>query len=346
MSSGRTLKLNSGYSIPAVGLGTWQSRPNEVASAVEHALRHGYRHIDAASCYGNESEVGQGILASGVPRSEIFITSKLWNTHHRPADVEEALDETLKNIGTDYLDLYLVHWPVSFEKGASPHDHWPINPATGAVWTIDVPDLDTWRAMEGLVRKGKVRSIGVSNFTRERIEELLKGAEIKPAVNQIEAHPYLQQPALLEWLRGQGIVAQAYSQSGNNIYGKPKAIDDPVVTEIAASLGRQPAQVLIQWVLQRGMVALPKSVTPSRIEANFEDFELPQDAFERISSLDRHARYNFPLRLGINIFGEHDEETLRKGVEDLIRATKERSVADLYEARKKDLHEEREKAKS
>ncbi|KAJ8125689.1 hypothetical protein O1611_g7949 [Lasiodiplodia mahajangana] len=334
MSSGRGLKLNSGYSIPVVGLGTWQSSPNEVAKAVEFALRCGYRHIDAAACYGNETEVGQGIRASGVPRREIFVTSKLWNTHHKSQDVEEALDETLKNLGMGYLDLYLIHWPVSFKKGSGFKDLWPVDPDTGAIHVIDVPDAETWRAMESLVKKGKVRSIGVSNFTRERIESLLKTAEIMPAVNQIEAHPYLQQPALLDWLKSQDIVAQAYSHTGNNIYGKPKAVDDAIVVRIARELGRQPTQVLIQWAIQRGMVVLPKSVTPSRIKANFEDFELPQDAFEEITRLDRHARYNFPLRLGVNIFGEHDEETLKRGVQDLIKATREKSVNDLYEAHK------------
>ncbi|KAI0402177.1 aldehyde reductase 1 [Xylaria palmicola] len=335
MSSGQNLKLNSGYSIPVVGLGTWQSGPNEVARAVEHALRYGYRHIDTAACYGNESEVGEGIRASGVPRSDIFVTSKLWNTHHKPDDVEEALDETLENLGTDYLDLYLVHWPVAFRKGSGPKDLWPINPETGAIHVVDVPDAETWKAMEALVKKGKVRSIGVSNFTRARIEKLLETAEIKPAVNQIEAHPYLQQPDLLSWLRSQDIVAQAYSHTGNNIYGKPKPVDDPVVVEIAKRLDRQPVQVLIQWAIQRGMVVLPKSVTPPRIEANFENFELPREAFEKINGLDRHARYNFPLRLGVDIFGEHDEETLGKGVQDLIASTRNRSVNELYEAHKK-----------
>ncbi|GAP89594.1 putative aldehyde reductase 1 [Rosellinia necatrix] len=335
MSLGRTLKLNSGYSIPVVGLGTWQSSPNEVARAVEYALRHGYRHIDAAACYGNENEVGEGLRASGVPRSSVFITSKLWNTHHKPEDVEEALDETLKSLGTEYLDLYLIHWPVSFKKGAGFKDLWPINPETGAVHVIDVPNAETWRAMEALVEKGKIRSIGVSNFTKERIEELLKTAKIKPAVNQIEAHPYLQQEAFLEWLKIQGIVGQAYSHTGNNIYGKPKAIDDPVVIEIAESLSRQPAQVLIQWAIKRGMVVLPKSTTASRIEANFQNFDLPEEAFEKINALDRHSRYNFPLRLGVNIFGEHDEETLRRGVEDLVAATRDRTINDLYKAHKK-----------
>ncbi|KAI8624999.1 aldehyde reductase 1 [Xylariaceae sp. FL1651] len=322
MSSGRTLKLNSRYSIPIIGLGTWQSGPNEVAKAVEHALRNGYRHIDAAACYGNEHEVGEGIRASGIPRSEIFITSKLWNTFHRPEDVEEGLDGTLKDLGTDYLDLFLIHWPVSFKKSSEPKDYFPINPETAAIHVINVPDVDTWKAMEALVKKGKVRSIGVSNFTRERIENLMKAAEIKPAVNQIEAHPYLQQPALLDWLKSQDIVVQAYSHTGNNIYGKPKPVDDPVVLEIAEKLGRQPTQVLIQWAIKRGTVVLPKSVTPSRIEANFQEFQLPEDAFEKINGLDRNARYNFPIRLGVDIFGEHDEETLKEGVHNWVAAQK------------------------
>ncbi|KAI1340165.1 aldehyde reductase [Xylariaceae sp. FL0016] len=322
MSSGRTLKLNSGYSIPVVGLGTWQSGPNEVAKAVEFALRNGYRHIDAAACYGNEHEVGQGIKASGVPRSEIFITSKLWNTYHKPEDVEEGLDQTLADLGTDYLDLYLVHFPVAFKKGAGPNDRFPIDPSTGGIHVIDVSDGDTWKGLETMVNKGKVRSIGVSNFTRERIENLMKTAKIKPAVNQIEAHPYLQQPALLEWLKSQDIVVESYSPSGNNIYGKPRGVDDPVVIDIAKRLDRQPAQVLIQWAIQRGTVVLPKSVTPQRIIDNFQEFELPPEAISKIDTLDRHSRYNFPIRFGVDMFGECDEETLKKGVRDWIDSQK------------------------
>ncbi|CRK42195.1 hypothetical protein BN1723_018976, partial [Verticillium longisporum] len=270
MSSGRSFKLNSGHSIPAVGLGTWQSGPNEVARAVEHALRHGYRHIDAAAVYDNEEEVGAGIKASGVPREEIFLTSKLWNTHHKAEDVEEALDQSLADLGTDYVDLYLIHWPVSFSKPAEKKQRFPLA-ADGGVDVIDVPASETWKAMEALVKKGKIRSIGVSNFSRARIEDLLKNAEIKPAVNQIEAHPYLQQPELLEWSKQQDILITAYSPSGNNIYNLPKALDDPEVAAIAKEVGRQPAQVLIQWAVQRGTVVLPKSVTPSRIEENFQD---------------------------------------------------------------------------
>ncbi|KAF2135839.1 uncharacterized protein K452DRAFT_322831 [Aplosporella prunicola CBS 121167] len=327
MSSNRTFKLNSGHSIPAVGLGTWQSKPNEVAKAVKAALKAGYRHIDAAFIYDNEAEVGQGIAASGVERKEIFLTGKLWNTHHKPEDVEEAVELSLQDLGTDYLDLYLIHWPVSFQKAASPRDHFPINPSTDAMHVIDVPLRDTWKALEAQVKKGKIRSIGVSNFTREKVEEVLQTAEIKPAVNQIEAHPYLQQPALLEWHKQQGIVVAAYSPLGNNIYNLPRAVDDPKVIEIAKELGKSPAQVLIQWAVQRGTVVLPKSVTPERIVSNFQDFELPQDAFDKITALDRNHRYNFPIRLGVNIFGEHDEATLKKGVEDFVASRRQQKAA-------------------
>lgn len=145
-----------------------------MASAVEFALKHGYRHIDAAAVYDNEAEVGAGIKASGVPRQEIFLTSKLWNTHHRGADVEEAVDQSLKDLGTNYLDLYLIHWPVSFKKPGNHTERFPIDPSDGGVHVIDVPIKETWQALEALVKKGKIRSIGVSNFTKEKTEEILK----------------------------------------------------------------------------------------------------------------------------------------------------------------------------
>ncbi|KAJ5156687.1 NADP-dependent oxidoreductase domain-containing protein [Penicillium capsulatum] len=196
MSLGRTFKLNSGYDIPAVGLGTW---PHEVENAVEVALRKGYRHIDAAACYLNENEVGQGWKKSGVPREQIFITSKLWNTHHHADHVEEALDKTLKDLQTDYLDLYLIHWPVAFEHTNDTLT--PIDPITKRFRRADVPTATTWAVLEKLVEAGKIRSIGISNFTLDATKELLKTAKIPPAVNQIEAHPYLLQPALFKYLK-------------------------------------------------------------------------------------------------------------------------------------------------
>lgn len=322
MSSGRTFKLNSGYTIPAVGLGTWQSKPNEVAKAVEYALKNGYKHIDAAAVYDNEEEVGAGIKASGVARGDFFLTSKLWNTHHKAADVEVAVDQSLKDLQTDYLDLYLIHWPVAFPRPEDKNQRFPIDSSDGGVHVIDVPIEETWRALEALVKKGKLRSIGISNFTKEKTEEILKFAEIKPAVNQIEAHPYLQQPDFLEWNKKQGILVAAYSPSGNNIYNLPKAIDDEEVIAIAKDLGQTPAQVLIQWAVQRGTVVLPKSVTPSRITENFQDFEVPQAAVEKINALDKNHRYNVPVRLGVDIFGEHDEATLKKARQDWIEQQK------------------------
>ncbi|KAI6784252.1 uncharacterized protein J7T54_004798 [Emericellopsis cladophorae] len=299
-----------------------QSKPKEVARAVEEALRLGYRHIDAAATYDNEEEVGAGIKASGVPRSEIFLTSKLWNTHHKAEDVEEAVDESLRDLQTDYLDLYLIHWPVAFQKPETPRARAAVDTNDGGVHVIEVPVEETWRAMERMVEKGKIRTIGLSNFTQERIEEVLSFAKTKPAVLQIEAHPYFQQPALLDWCKKNDILVTAYSPSGNNVYGFPKTIDDPTVTRIAKDLGKTPAQVLIQWGVQRGTVVLPKSVTPSRIAENFVDFEIPEKAMQEIYALDRNTRYNFPARLGVNVFGEKTEEELKKGRADWIAAQK------------------------
>ncbi|KDN68464.1 putative aldo/keto reductase [Colletotrichum sublineola] len=244
MTLAQSFKLLSGYEIPAVSLGTWVSndwwnegdarlirsesrsisKPSEVKNAVEHALKSGYHHIDAAAIYDNKKEVGEGVKAAGI-------TSKLWNTHHKAKDVEIALDIALKDLQTDSVDLYLIHWPVSFKKK--------------------------------------------DDTTREKIEDLWKTAEIRPVVNQTEAHPYLQQPGLLAWCKEQGIVVEAYSPLANNIYNLPRAVDDPTIAELAKSLDKKLAQLLISWCLQRGTVVLPKSVTPSRIEKNFEVFEIP-----------------------------------------------------------------------
>ncbi|KIA75927.1 aldehyde reductase I (ARI) [Aspergillus ustus] len=314
MALGRKFKLNTGHEIPVIGLGTWQSKPNEVQEAVSAALKYGYRHIDAAAVYGNEREVGAGIKASGVPREEFFLTSKLWNTDHDPENVEAAVDRSLTDLQTDYLDLYLIHWPVAFRHTTTTIQ--PVDENTGLIDIIDVPIKDTWAAMEALVAKGKVRSIGVSNFTREKIEELLKTAKITPAVNQIEAHPYLQQRDLLEWSKEKGIVVTGYSPLGNNIYNIPRAVDDPLVIETAKTLDKTAAQVLISWAVQRGTVVLPKSVTPERIQSNFEDFILPEDAFQAIQSLERHQRMNFPARLGVDIFGEVGEESAKRSAHE------------------------------
>ena len=300
-----------------------RSKPDEVTTAVEVALRNGYHHLDSATVYHNEKAVGAGIQASGVARDQIFITSKLWNSHHRAADAARQLDATLADLQTDYLDLYLIHWPVAFLNPGN-DDLFPENAATGEI-DLDrgVTLADTWKVMEGFVRAGKVRSIGVSNFTQQKLEALLaSGIEIRPAVNQIEAHPFLQQPALLAWCQSQGIVVEAYSPMGNNIHNYPRALDNDVIIDIAQRLGKEPAQVLVSWALQRGTVVLPKSVTPSRIKSNLEAFELPAEDVARITALDTHARYNFPKRFGVNIFGELTDEQVRAGVDEWLASKK------------------------
>ncbi|KIY48875.1 Aldo/keto reductase [Fistulina hepatica ATCC 64428] len=262
-----TRKLNSGHEIPLIGLGTWQSKPHEVAKAVEYALSVGYRHLDCAQGYGNEKEVGEGIKASGVPRSEIFITSKLWCTWH--SRVEQALDKTLKNLGTDYLDLYLVHWPIAL----NPNGNDPLFPTLPSgkrdvvgAWKLS----DTWKQMEDMVKKGKVRSIGVSNFSPLKMAEILPTATITPAVDQVELHIYNPQLKLLAYLEEKGIVPQAYSPLGST---NSTLFTDEVVTALVAkykSSSLQPADVLLGYLLKKNVVVLPKSVTPSRVKSNLK----------------------------------------------------------------------------
>ncbi|OBZ65632.1 D-galacturonate reductase [Grifola frondosa] len=260
------VKLNNGVEIPIVGFGTWQSKPEEVVHAVEYALKEaGYRHIDCAWAYDNEKEVGQGIRNSGVPRSEIFLTSKLWCTHHHR--VEAALDETLANLGTDYLDLYLVHWPIHLNPNGNNYK-FPTRPDGSRDVLLDWRIRDTWSQMEAVLKKGKVRAIGVSNFSQRVLErDLLPYAQVVPAVDQVELHLYNPQLALVAFLKSKGIVPQAYSPLGST---NSPLLTDETATAIAAAHGLMPADVLLGWLVARGIVALPKSVTPSRIAANYK----------------------------------------------------------------------------
>ncbi|KAH6887434.1 NADP-dependent oxidoreductase domain-containing protein [Thelonectria olida] len=300
--------LNTGAKIPAVGFGTWQAPPGQVEKAVEIALRSGYEHIDCAAIYRNEVEVGEGIRKSGVSRSDIFITGKLWNTKHAPEDVEKGLEKTLKDLGTDYLDLFLMHWPVAFKSG---DDWFPID-SDGVFELADIDPAVTYAAMEKLLQTGKVRAIGVSNFTKNRLDNLLSKTTVVPAVNQIEAHPYLQQPELLDYCKSKGIQLAAYSPLGNNQTGEARTVDDPLVAELGKELDLDIGQVLYSWGVQRGTVVLPKSVTPSRIESNIKVKELPREAFDKLNGLERNKRYNWQTRWGYDIFQELGEEEVKR----------------------------------
>ena len=313
MALNRHFTLNTGARIPAVGFGTWQAAPGEVEQAVTIALKAGYRHLDCAAIYRNEREVGLGIKKSGVPQNEIFITTKLWNTKHDPADVEAALDASLADLGLEYVDLYLMHWPVAFAQGPK---LFPLDDQ-GVFRLSDTPVAETWRAMERLLATGKTKAIGVSNFNVRRLEELLAVCSVVPAVNQIEAHPYLQQPELFDYCKKKGIQVQAYSPLGNNTTGAPRTVDDPEVQAVGRDLGMDAGQVLVSWGVQRGQVVLPKSVTEKRIIGNFQDQVLPDWAMERLNKLEKGQRFNFPgYRWGVDIFDEVGTENVLKSAEE------------------------------
>ncbi|KAF8605072.1 Aldo/keto reductase [Ceratobasidium sp. AG-I] len=292
------VKLNNGVEIPAIGLGTWQSKPEEVVNAVKHALQSGYKHIDCAFAYGNEEQVGEGIKLSGVARSEIFITSKIWSTYHRR--VEESLNKTLAALGTDYLDLLLMHWPVPL----NPNGNHPLFPtiADGTrdvdkEWTI----AQTWAQLEALLASGKVRAIGVSNCSELKLNEILPTAKVIPAVNQVELHPYNPQLKLVEFCKSKGIKIEAYSPLGST--GSPM-LQDETILEIAKKHDSTAPAVLIGYHVAKGHIVLPKSVTPARIESNLKAATLDTSDVEKLDSLaasgkqQRFVKPAWPVVLG------------------------------------------------
>lgn len=267
-----TYKLNNGVKIPIVGFGTWQTPSGEVAkNSVLAAINDGYRLIDTAAAYGNEESVGEGIKASGVNRHDLFVSTKLWNTNHGYDKTKKAIDTSLQKLGLDYLDLYLIHWP---------------NPAAMRANWAEL-NAESWRAMEEAVKAGKIRAIGISNFRREHIDELLKTATIKPAVNQNYLNPSDMQKDLTAYNDKLGILNEAYSPLGTG-----GLLDNETVNKVAKNYGKSPAQVLIRWSLQHGFLPLPKSVHPEYIKANADifDFEINSDDMKTLDGLHGAAK--------------------------------------------------------
>ncbi|RMJ05053.1 hypothetical protein BHE90_011068 [Fusarium euwallaceae] len=284
--------LNTGAKIPAVGLGTWQSKPGEVRKAVAYALKDGYRHIDAALIYGNENEVGQGIKDSGVPREEIFLTSKLWNTHQ--PNVAEGLQKSLDALGVDYLDLYLIHWPVRLVPNET-SDLLPVNPDGTRSVDRSWDQSETWRQMEKVYESGKVKAIGVANWSIPYLEELRKTWKVVPAVNQVELHPFLPQHELREYCEKLGILLEAYSPLGST--GAPIMSDDEI-QKIADKNGVSAATILISYHVNKGVVVLPKSVTEKRISSNKGVISLSEEdlvTLDSLASKGKAKRINTPL---------------------------------------------------
>ncbi|KPV72356.1 xylose reductase [Rhodotorula graminis WP1] len=313
-----TFKLSTGAEFPLLGFGTWQAPDEEVKKAVAVALKAGYRHLDLAKVYQNQKAIAPAIADSGVPRSEIFITSKLWCSQHNPSLVEAALDDTLKELGLEYLDLYLIHWPVAFAAEGNPHDN--LFPKENGEVKIDtsVSVVDTWKAMIKLLDTGKTKAIGVSNFSIEAIDAITKATGVAPAVHQVERHPRLLQRELIKHHKANNIALTAYSGFGNNNIGEPLLLTHPTVKKIAEQKGADAGQVLIAWGMHGGHAIIPKSVTESRIISNFKIVELSEDDIAAIDAIGdeskggSYKRFNVPVTYNpkwpINVFNEKEEQ--------------------------------------
>lgn len=286
-------KLNTGAEIPAIGFGTWQDADSQEA-AVAEAIKAGYRHIDTARVYLTEQPVGKAIAKCGVPRKDLFVTTKLWNNKHHPDDVAGALQQSLDDLGLDYVDLFLMHWPVAWQRG---EELFPKKDNQFILENIDV--VDTYKAMEKLLKTGKTKAIGVSNFSKPEMERLVKEASVVPAAHQMECHPWLQQEAFTAWHKAKGIHVTQYSPLGNQnaFYGDKggvgKLIEEPLLAKIGEQYGKSAAQVALAWGVTQGHSVLPKSKTPSRIKTNLEgDFKLSASDMENIRKINKKIRFN------------------------------------------------------
>ncbi|PYI18609.1 aldo/keto reductase family protein [Aspergillus japonicus CBS 114.51] len=323
MSSGKTFTLSNGVKIPAVGFGTFASEGSkgETYDAVTAALNIGYRHLDCAWFYLNEDEVGQAVKDflkknPSVKREDIFICTKVWNHLHRPEDVEWSVNNSLEKLQLDYIDLFLVHWPIAAEKETQEKPK--IGPDGKYVILKDLTENPepTWRAMEKIYKEGKVKAIGVSNWTIEGLEKLLKYAEVKPHVNQIEIHPFLPNEELVKYCFDHDILPEAYSPLGsqNQVPTTGERVsENKTLNEIAQKGNNTLAQVLIAWGIRRGYVVLPKSSNPARIESNFKSIELSDEDFEAVNKVaeGRHFRFvNMKDTFGYDVWPQETAKNL------------------------------------
>ena len=293
------LPLNQGSGhMPALGFGTLIPDKAVTITATRDALEAGFRHFDCAERYRNEREVGEalrnGLAALGIARDDIFVTTKVWNTNHRPERVQPAFDASLDSLRLEYLDLYLIHTPFAFQPG---DEQDPRDQNGNVIYDNGVTLLDTWRAMESLVDGGRCRAIGLSDITLNELLPIYESARIKPAVVQVEAHPYLPETELLEFCKDKGIVLLAFAPLGHGM--RPGLLGDPVISAIAARVGKTPAQVLLAWAVQRGTTLLTTPKSAARARENFDISALPEDAFDEINRIQTRQRLNPVVKTGV-----------------------------------------------
>ncbi|HTD15379.1 MAG TPA: aldo/keto reductase [Chthoniobacterales bacterium] len=293
------MPLNNGTSeMPALGFGTLIPDPVETKKATRLALEAGFRQLDSAERYRNETEVGeamQEVFKEGkIKREEVFVATKLWNSNHRPERVKPAFEASLKRLQLDYVDLYLIHTPFAFQPG---DEQDPRDENRQVIYDDGITLLDTWRALESLVDEGRCKAIGLSDVNVENAQPIVESARIKPAVIHVESHPYLPEWDLLEFCNQNRIVLQAFAALGHS--SEPRLLDDPVITSIARDVNKTPAQVALAWAVQRGTALLTTSKTPSRIQENFDISTLPEDAMREINGIQTRQRFNAVVETGV-----------------------------------------------